>query len=246
MAEDSRDILMKMVPSNSVMPAECQAMISTKDTLAIASNFAMITKSGRGSPSPNYFSIDDFTFEVGLQDKKGQAAKDNAGALKELQKQNEARNEALLKLHPDLKGIMGGGGGGSSSKFKRFILEGSNGLGTGVNKTFVGDLSEITITKRMDVSSPALLTYCLNREQFKSATLVKRKATGANELQSYFKIEFNQLMITSFDWADDDVVKETFKFVCRQAIVTYAVEDNSGALYTQPTAKWEVAKFTPS
>jgi type VI protein secretion system component Hcp len=255
MAEDSRDILMTMVPGTSTMstsaglgpiPAECQALVSPDDTLAVGAGFAMITKSGRGSPSPNYFAIDDFTFEVALKDAATKEAKEQSDAIKGVQDQNKKLQDAAVKLNPELGKALGMSAGGSSSEFNRFILNGQAGLKNGNNKSFVGDLGEITITKRMDVSSPTLMGYCLGRQQFTSATLIKRRATGADQLRTFFMIQFNQLMLTSFDWADDDVVKETFKFVCRQAIVTYAVEDYNGTLLVQPTAKWEVPKFTPS
>jgi type VI protein secretion system component Hcp len=248
MAEDSRDILMKMTMSaasgGASPPAECQALITPQDALASNAGFTFIPKAW-GAASPNYFAIDDFTFEVALHDPAAAAAKGENAALKEHQEKLDKIQEAAAKMNPEMAKMMGAAGGGGSNEFKRYIGA-APGERNKVAKSLVGDLAEITISKRMDISSATLLQSCLKREQFQKATVLKRKATGAGELRTYLKIEFNQLMLTSFDWSDDDVVKETFKFVCRQAIVTYAVEDYGGKLLVQPATQWAVQGFDAS
>jgi type VI protein secretion system component Hcp len=248
MAEDSRDILMKMVlSSGSPPPSECQALITPKDSLA--TGFTFISVAGGGS-APNYFAIDDFTFEIALKDKQSDKDKGQAGAVDQTAKVQAQQTEVLKEHFKSLPGGAElasklGSPAASSSEFKRFILTGADALGTANNRGYVGDLAEITITKRMDVSSPVLFKSCITSEQFKTATILKRKAVGQDELRTYMRIDFNQLMMTSFDWSDDDVVKEVFKFACRQAIVTYAIEDYGGNLLVQPATTWQVLNFKP-
>jgi type VI protein secretion system component Hcp len=239
MAEDSRDVLMQLVPgqgrnSLTTIPSESQADIGKDDTLA--TNFTAAGKS-----DANFFSIQDFTFQVALSS-SDTAAK--AGAvMKENQAQTQQQMKALEKQIasakvPGLENFkLGGSGTSGSSSFSRFMSGGARALR---GKTYPADLEAITIVKQLDATSPTLLKACLDSTTFKSGTVLKRKATGSSELRTFLRMDFVDLMIIDFAWEEDDVVKETFKFICRGAAVQYAIEEASGKLTTRSTGTWSV------
>jgi type VI protein secretion system component Hcp len=245
MAEDSRDILMKIVGGAGPIDAECQAVIASGDTLA--SGFVSNMPATGGTTRPNYFAIEDFTFEVALSGDTTDAKA--ANAQKELAKSIEEK----LGKSKEFAGL-DLGTAKDSSEFKRFM---SNGRGALRVKTYPADLEAIKITKELDASSLTLLQGCLTSVVFKNATLIKRRATGLTTagnsgvtaapsatsdlmLQSFMRIDFTDLLITDFNWEEDDVIKETFKFICRSATVQYSVQEASGKLIKPGTGKWSV------
>ena len=234
MAEDDRDALMKIVLGQVPIDAECQAIVSKNDDLAYG--FVSNMPATGGGTRPNYFSIGDFTFQVALSGDTSAVKLAQAGKANTEQQMKELAKSLQDKM-PELAGMKLGGGTKDSSEFARFM---SNGRGAMRSRTYPADLEPITITKELDSSSLTLLKSCINSVTFKTATLLKRKATGERELRTYMRIDFNDVLITEFNWDEDEVVKERFKFVCREAIVQYAIEEDSGKLRKQGTRKWSV------
>jgi type VI protein secretion system component Hcp len=278
MAEDSRDVLMKleMTPGKS-LPAECTAVISAEDPMA--RGFRGTNTAGnliRG----NYFSIEDFTFDAGISDRGGadpdaQQAQNtrnqvnsvaqqvnrsfaathnliaNAHSLIATLEQRVAQLESIIAGMPAGRGLsvgrnggrtggaggfgnagdagryeVKGGSGAETNAFNRFLTEGRNFLKR-EKRSYHSDLEPISITKRMDLSSPTLFDSMRNSFKFHAATIIRRKAIGGQMLRTYLRIDFGDVMITELNWDDDDVIKETFKFVCRSASVRYAIETPS-------------------
>ena len=234
MADDTRDILMKMMQGPVPVDSECKAVIAKGDTLA--SGFMSSIPSNRGGTRPNYFAIKDFTFQVALSGDgaaKGAAAAQNEQsklAMQEIEKKLKDRSPELAGLQLNAPK--------NSAEFQRFMANGRADMRV---KTYPADLEAISVTKELDATSLTLLKGCVTSVTFKNATLLKRKATGDNELRTYLRIDFTDLLITEFNWDEDEVVTEKFKFVCRKAIVQYAVETDDGNLLTPAgTGKWSV------
>jgi type VI protein secretion system component Hcp len=273
MAEDSRDVLMKleMTPGKS-LPAECTAVISADDPMA--RGFRGTSTAGnliRG----NYFSIEDFTFDAGISERGGSdpdamqaqntraqvgdvarqvnrsfaathAMISSAHDLISTLEQRVAQLESIIAGMPAGRGVRVGsngsstagsaasagqyevkaGSGAETNAFNRFLTEGRNFLKR-EKRAYLSDLEPIAITKRMDLSSPTLFDCMRNSFKFHSASIIRRKAIGGALLRSYLRIDFGDVMLTELNWDDDDVIKETFKFVCRSASVRYAIETPS-------------------
>ena len=274
MADDSRDVLMKMdMAPGKALPAECTAVISSDDPMARGfRGTASVGNLIRG----NYFSIEDFTFDAGINDRGGTDADAMQARNTRAQVDDVARqvNRGMAATHSmiasansmiatleqrvaQLEGIIAGmpagrsvrvgsdgsssagtaggrggqyevrsGSGGETNAFNRFLTEGRNFLKR-EKRAYLSDLEPISITKRMDLSSPTLFDCMRNSFKFQTATIIRRKAIGAEMLRTYLRIEFGDVMITELEWSDDDVIKETFKFVCRSASVRYAIETPS-------------------
>jgi type VI protein secretion system component Hcp len=125
-------------------------------------------------------------------------------------------------------------GGKETGAFGRFLSEGRSFTRKG--KAYPSDLDAVSITRRMDISSTTLFDCCKKSFKFKSATILKRKAIGGSVLRGYLRIDFKDVMLTELNWDDDEVIKETFKFVCREATVQYAMETPPSGKFSQGMA----------
>jgi type VI protein secretion system component Hcp len=220
MADESRDVLMKIVDTNGkAIPAECSAVISSDDNLAKGFTSASSDNQWKG----NYFSVQDFQIEVGLL---GDSAETDAQKQEALQEQLKQIREAQ-QTDAEGKPLMARA---SSAQYTRFMNRGP--LAT--RGSYSADLEPVSITKMLDASSLTLFKACIESTTLGSAVLIKRRGGGAKHLRTYLRIEFTDLLITDFNWDEDDVVKEKIKFVCREAKVQYAIENDDGTLEQAP------------
>jgi type VI protein secretion system component Hcp len=220
--------LMKIVLNGTAIPAECSAAVSSND--ALASGFT--TASSANQWKGNYFAVQDFQMEVGLL---GDSASGTQGKIHEaMQEQLKLLWEAQ-KNNSEGKPLMSGS---SAGEYARFM---NNGRSATRAKSYSANLEPVSITKMMDASSLTLFNACINSTTLDSAVLIKRRGGGAKHLRTYLRIEFTDLLITDFNWDEDDVVKEKIKFVCREAKVQYSIENDDGTLQkpAQPR-KWSV------
>jgi len=252
MPEDNRDILMMLeITPGKYLLGECAAIVDP-DSDELADGFSGTQHTSR-LVKGNYFAINDFTFKAGISDpgvtdpQKAQEKKEAQDQLDDVTRQvNKAvsqlqrQNAQLLAYIDDLQDRLavatggkarGRSGGlqsagtiastGKNGKFSDFMRTGKPG-----DRPYPSDLDEIQVTKDMDYSSPVIFEKCLASFKFESATILKRRAVGG-VLKGYLRIDFKQVMLTSLDWKDDEVVEETFNFVCREAVVQYAMESAS-------------------
>ena len=227
MAEDSRDVLMKIILGGTAIPAECSAVVNDKDPLSAGFITAALSNEWKG----NYFAVEDFEVSLGLLSESApgaaspsQAEKDQHAATQAVLKEQQKKlDELAKKAGEDGTKLSGGGSGG----FERFMNQGRSATRA---KSYSANMEPIELTKRMDASSLTLFKACINSTTLDSAVLIKRRGSGAEELRSYLRIEFVQLLITDFNWDEDDVVKEKIKFVCREVKVKYSIENDDGTL----------------
>ncbi len=100
-------------------------------------------------------------------------------------------------------------------------------------------LEPFSFTRLMDKASPIFFQNCCNSVSFDSATLVKRKVTGASlVLQAFLRIDFSNVLIIGLDWDDGNVVKEKCKFICRGVTVQYRQQAHDGSLGAARSAEW--------
>jgi type VI protein secretion system component Hcp len=225
MADDSRDVLMKIVLNGTAIPAECSAAVSSNDTLAGGFTTASSANQWKG----NYFSVQDFQMEVGLL---GDSPGTEAQRYEAVQEQIKLLREAQ-KNGSEGKPLMSGS---SAGEYSRFMNNGASAIRA---KSYSANLEPVSITKMMDASSLTLFNACITSTTLDSAVLIKRRGGGAEHLRTYLRIEFTNLLITDFNWDEDDVVKEKIKFVCREANVQYSKENDDGTLQNAGQArKW--------
>lgn len=226
MAEDGRDMLLRIVGPDGPFPGEGRASISPNDPMV------------SGFQRNFYSDVQDFEFSVGLEDtadKKGKKGK------------NKPLTATVTTAIPGQKGQRGSSTEQSilvkqpkeeaPARFNEFRQGGAIGDG----KVYPADLQPFTFTKLLDVASLSIFDACSKSKTLESVTLVKRKAVGQATLLGYLRFFFTDVLITDLDWDEDKVIKEKVKFICRKVRVQYFPEMNGGVLdKTLPYREWSM------
>lgn len=114
------------------------------------------------------------------------------------------------------------------------------GPGAGAGKVNVQDLS---FTKWVDKSSPALMLACANGKHYKEATLVVRKA-GEKPLE-YLKMKMSDLIVTSISTGGsggEDRLTENVTLNFAQVNLDYVPQKADGSGDTPLPMGWDIAK----
>jgi type VI protein secretion system component Hcp len=226
MADDVRDVLMMMKLKGAAIPAECSAAIGADDTLAQG----FVAGSAANNWQSNFFALRDFKMEMGLL---GDTAGDPVAEKRQAEERMKLYTQTVKQGDEGLNLAATRG----SSDFARFMARKPGGS----LKSYSSNLEPVTINKYLDISSLSLFKYCINSTTIDSAAILKRRGSGENQLSTYLRIDFTDLLITDFNWDEEDVVTEKLSFVCRSAKVQYRVEQASGKMSpVLPEQKWSV------
>ncbi len=105
------------------------------------------------------------------------------------------------------------------------------------------DMDPIEFTRTLDRASSVLLQNCINRVNYASATLIKRRPTGGPAAgEAFLRIDFDTVLMTNIEWSDDIPIKETCKFVCRAVTVNYKPQLPDGSLGERVQGFWKMAE----
>ena len=101
-----------------------------------------------------------------------------------------------------------------------------------------------SFTRVLDAASHVFFMACVTSRTFESVSLVKRvsatKAPGGPMKQlGFFRVDFNEVMITGLDWDDGDFVNENCKFICKKFKLQYKTQKPDGTLTRATQAAWE-------
>ena len=120
---------------------------------------------------------------------------------------------------------------GQFSQFYQFGLKALERPDPKKKQIFPVDKITGNFTRIIDHASIYFLDYCSKRLTFKSAALVKRLSQGSGRpSMGYFKIEFEDVTITSVSWSDGDLITEDCDFTCQKFTVMYAPQKNDGTV----------------
>jgi len=104
---------------------------------------------------------------------------------------------------------------------------------------FRAEPQDVSISRKIDSSSPVLLKHCLDKKQFHTAVLVKRSRIGTTGmLSAILRMEFSLVWLRSIDWEDDDMVKETCKFKYAAVKATYVRRKPDGSVASLWPCEW--------
>ncbi len=122
-----------------------------------------------------------------------------------------------------------------------------------------GMLNPVTCVRAVDNASPLLFEQCGKAGKFVSATIVRRKVIGGgltqqgsrlvsttqqdqdSFLMAYMRIDFDDVVIMDLNWeSNDEMIKETIKFVCSSATVQYRQQLAAGSVTARkfPSGVW--------
>ncbi len=112
------------------------------------------------------------------------------------------------------------------------------GMGSGAGKV---DLSNFSVMKYMDKSSPKLFKAMCAGTHFNKASLTAVKS-GA-EGKHFLKVDFTELFVTSQQIsASSEVPTESVSFSYKSIKMEYSTQDEKGSLTTAGSVNYDVAK----
>src|SRR3546814_7135183 len=97
--------------------------------------------------------------------------------------------------------------------------------------------------RSVDVSSPILMLYCSNGKHFEEATLVVRKAGGANPLK-YLMIKMTKVMVTAVSTGGsggEDRLTENITLNFAQVHLKYTAQKDDGSEGDKKEYKWDIS-----
>lgn len=163
-----------------------------------------------------FFQIEDFSFSAGLEDHEAKA-KTQTGDRGKSQQGDSNKEKA------------------KSAKFSKW--RGASGLQTGL--IYPLEVEPISFSRFMDRASTVLLQGCCNSTTFSAATIVRRMAVGPQSIaRAYLRLDFTNILFTSVDWDEDEIVKEKYKFICRGARVQFRAQGSDGSLSAPVPGVW--------
>lgn len=119
---------------------------------------------------------------------------------------------------------------------------GSSHVATGGGSGKV-NVRDITLTKKVDRSSPVLVKYCCNGQHFANAQLTVRKAGG--KPVEYLVLKIKDLLISKIDTGgsrSDDTVTENVTLNFAQFDLIYTPQKPDGSPDATVEQSWNIAK----
>ncbi len=106
-------------------------------------------------------------------------------------------------------------------------------------------VSDLTLTKYVDIATPDLIKACTSGRHLKEATLVVRKAGGAKPLD-YFTMKMWEIIVSSYNTGgaegDLDRIQETLTFNFARFEIEYQQQNEKGTKVGSSKAGWDIAK----
>ena len=166
----------------------------------------------KGFKAGSFFEVDTFSFTLDLRDDEGSGAGGGALAAATARALKERRSYARWRAL-----------GESTAKPK---------------PPFLAAAQDVSISRKIDKSSPDLMKYCLDNKRFDAAVIVKRTRVGTDGvLACYLRLEFKKVRIKALQWNDGDTVSETCKFDFELMSGTYVMRKPDGT----PASTWPCA-----
>lgn len=106
------------------------------------------------------------------------------------------------------------------------------------------EFDEFSFSRVIDGASPAFFSACCNQESFRSATLVRRIATGTRggaqrQAAGFLRLEFKDVLLTGINWDDGELVTESVTFICKALRVRYRQQTADAGLKKETEAVWD-------
>jgi len=117
-----------------------------------------------------------------------------------------------------------------------------HGTGMAAGKVSVSDFSIMKVT---DKASPTLFGNCCSGKHFATAKVFIQKATGSTTGETYLEYDFDNVFVTSIQWAGnsggDDRPTESVSFAYEKVKISYKPQDSTGKLGSQVLAGWDIS-----
>jgi type VI secretion system secreted protein Hcp len=117
-------------------------------------------------------------------------------------------------------------------------------VGTGMSAGKVS-MSDLSITKRVDKSSPKLLELCITGKHVDEATLYCSKQTGQKTPEDFLTIKLSEVYVSSHQCggsSGEDVGSESLSFTYGKINYDYKQQDKSGTLTSAGNVEYDLRK----
>lgn len=191
------------------------------------------------------FEVDDFSLGIGLEDRDEADENSNENKLfarrvREFLEGQKATSVLVESRETMANSVASRLQKKGKRKFDKWLNGQDNSVKAGVPTSgYPLDFQAFEFTRQLDQASIDLFDACCNSLTLKKAAMLKRKVTGIGQTQTYLRIDFTDILITSLDWDVDDTVKEKVKFICRGATVRYRQQLATGDLGPSQQVEWE-------
>lgn len=105
------------------------------------------------------------------------------------------------------------------------------------------DLSEVSFTKLADVASPILFQHCAMGKTIPSATLEFMRADGDGKPVTYFKVELDNVMVSSFhpNSGEGGILTEQVSLAYSRIKLSYTQQKITGGAGGNTSGSWDCA-----
>ncbi|HXW79848.1 MAG TPA: type VI secretion system tube protein Hcp [Acidimicrobiales bacterium] len=140
-----------------------------------------------------------------------------------------------------LPGSLGGGTASQAIQLASFSLEVENSLNIGSATSGAGagkaKFDPITVTRNIDVASPALFQLCASGTHLKQVDFVVSQSGGSGGQKPFLRFTFSTVFVQNITWnasAGGDAPQETLNLEYGQMEMTFLNSQTNSA----PTAGW--------
>jgi type VI secretion system secreted protein Hcp len=107
------------------------------------------------------------------------------------------------------------------------------------------DVSNVTVMKVLDKTSPALFDHCVTGNILSKVTLLYDKPVGDSQ-QDYFKVEMTDALVTSIQLSgSSENPVESVAFAFQKVVVAYNPEGDDGSLQGFIPKGFDMSKLKP-
>ena len=214
MADQTIDVLMRIVGPNGPMPAESLTVFTG----------ALLTDVLRDRFVPGEFcELREFSFSAGIE-----------GSLSKFQADKTKKAAKAVEKAPELLTLAEKRAHLHQSQINRAEKRGA--------KEFV-DMQPVDFTRIMDSASTLLFNAMTGCDTLPEISIVKRKAAGASNAGScYLRLDFQKVLITRLEWKDSEhLMVESGTFIYRSVTIRYRPQEADGRLGTVVRSIWTMS-----
>ena len=222
MDQNKTDLVMQFVLRGKPVSAECGLNVHSNDKLM--GEFAKHTSYRNHS---NFFEVSNFQMGLNLTE--------------------DDQSHSASASHAQLHGKHVNGHSANARTAGRFARWRSATPEEGRDILYPLEVDKFSFDRLIDAASPIFFASCCDSKTFDRAILVKRISQGhrggtARPAVGYLRLKFTDVLITSINWDDGEMVKEQCEFVCAKLEIEYRKQEFEGSVGAPMPASWPTAR----
>lgn len=218
MDQDKTDLMMQFVLKGKPVSAECSLDVHSNDKMM--GEFAKHTSYRNHS---NFFEVSNFQMGLNLTE--------------------DDQSNSAVGPHAHLHGKPAHAHPANTRIAGRFARWRSATPDEGRDILYPLEVDKFSFDRLIDAASPIFFASCCDSTTFDKAVLVKRISQGQvggtpRPSVGYLRLVFTDVLITSINWDDGEMVKEQCEFVCQKLEIRYRQQAFEGSVGAPMFASW--------